>query len=50
MENLRFLVDTKLGVSNRLSCDKGTSSGRDLEITYFVEFSGDRNKLRWGRM
>jgi hypothetical protein len=35
-KNFRFLVGTKLGVSNRLSCNGGKSSGRDLEITDFV--------------
>jgi hypothetical protein len=29
---------------------EGTSSGRDLEITYFVDVFRDENDLRWGRI
>jgi hypothetical protein len=49
-QNLGFPVDTKLGVSSRLSCDGGTRSGRDLEIIYLEGDVGDDNELRWGRM
>jgi hypothetical protein len=48
--NLGFLIDTKLGVSSRISCDGGMSLGRDLEIVYFLDVVRDRNDLRWGRM
>jgi hypothetical protein len=48
--NLGFPVGTKLGVSNRLSCNMGTSSSRDLEIADFVDVTKDGNNLRWGRI
>jgi hypothetical protein len=48
--NLGFPVSTKLGVSSRLSCSGGMSSGRDLEIENFVDVVKDDNELKWGRM
>jgi hypothetical protein len=42
---LGFLVDMKLGVSSRLNCNGGTSSGRDLEITDFVDVFKDDDDL-----
>jgi hypothetical protein len=40
----------EFGDSNRLSCDGGMISSRDLEITNFVDVFVDENDLRWGRM
>ena len=45
-KNLGFLAGTKLGASNRLSCNGGKSSGRDLEIVDFVYVVKDGNDLR----
>jgi hypothetical protein len=49
-QNLGFLVDTKLGVSNKLSCSGGTNLGGDLEIIDFMVFVEEKNDLRWWRM
>jgi hypothetical protein len=48
--NLGFPVGTKLGVSNKLGCNRGTSSSEDLEIKYFVDVFEDENDLRWWGM
>jgi hypothetical protein len=40
------LVDTKLGVSNRIGCSEGINLGRDLEIANFGDVSRDDNDLR----
>jgi hypothetical protein len=45
-QNLGFLVDTKLGVYNKLSCSGSMSLGEDLEIVDFVDVVGDDNDLR----
>jgi hypothetical protein len=49
-KNLGFPIGTKLGVSNRLGCDDGTSSDIYLEIADFVDVVEDDTDLRWGRM
>jgi hypothetical protein len=49
-KNFGVFVGMKLKVSSRLSCSRGTSSGKDLEITYFVDVLEDDNNLRWGRI
>jgi hypothetical protein len=49
-KKLGFPVGMKLRVSKKLSFHGSTSSGGELEITYFMDVVRDDNDLRWGRM